>query len=69
MDPERKINPGPDENPRHEEGPSARAIPACRREDIICALTRNHYHKQKAAESLGISRSTLWRLIRKYEIE
>lgn len=69
MDLVRKTNPGPDETPRKEEGPSARAIPACRREDIICALKRNHYHKQKAAESLGISRSTLWRLIRKYEIE
>lgn len=48
---------------------SSQSIPACRREDIICALKKNNYHKQRAAEELGISRSTLWRLIRKYEIK
>ncbi len=47
----------------------AQSIPMCRREDIILALKKCNYHKQEAARELGISRSTLWRLIRKYEIE
>jgi Transcriptional regulator containing PAS, AAA-type ATPase, and DNA-binding domains len=38
------------------------------RDDIITALRNNLYQKGKAAEALGISRSTLWRLMNKYNI-
>lgn len=54
-------------------GPSAGAlgglISALRREDIARALQENNYRKGETAAALGISRSTLWRLMRKYEIE
>ena len=55
------------------EGPDTEArgssIPALRREDIVRALRENNYRKGDTAVALGISRSTLWRLKRKYEIE
>ena len=55
--------------PEPEESASGRPISECRKEDIIRALKNHHYRRQEAAQALGISRSTLWRLIRKYEIE
>lgn len=36
--------------------------------DIIIALKNNQYKKGKTAKALGISRSTLWRLMNKYNI-
>lgn len=54
-------------------GPSTGAlgglISDLRREDIVRALRENNYRKGETAAALGISRSTLWRLMRKYEIE
>lgn len=54
-------------------GPSAGAlgglISALRREDIARALQENNYRKGETAAALGISRSTLWRIMRKYEME
>ena len=61
--------PEPDRKTEPEESASGRPISECRKEDIIRALKNHHYRKQEAAQALGISRSTLWRLIRKYEIE
>ena len=39
-----------------------------RYEDILRELKKQNYHRQKTADALGISRSTLWRLIKKYDI-
>lgn len=36
---------------------------------ILQALQENAYHKGKTAQALGISRSTLWRLISQYQIK
>lgn len=36
------------------------------RDQLIDALVLNQYNKQNAAKALGISRSTLWRLMRQY---
>ena len=40
-----------------------------RREDLVKTLQECGYRKQKAASALGISRSTLWRLMKKYGLE
>lgn len=39
------------------------------REEILNALRRVKFHKGKAAEQLGVSRSTLWRKMKKYGLE
>ncbi|WP_354016697.1 helix-turn-helix domain-containing protein [Faecalicatena orotica] len=36
---------------------------------IVQALKKNHLEITKTAEDLGISRSTLWRKIKKYNIQ
>jgi len=44
------------------------AIEQLHKNDIIIALKENSYQKGKTAEALGISRSTLWRLMNKFNI-
>ncbi|HIN85003.1 MAG TPA: sigma-54-dependent Fis family transcriptional regulator, partial [Myxococcales bacterium] len=38
------------------------------RESIVAALSRTHGHKAQAASLLGMSRSTLWRKLREYQL-
>lgn len=38
-------------------------------ERIITALENNHFHREKAAMELGMSRATLWRKIKKYKLD
>ncbi len=40
-----------------------------KRQIIIEALKENKFHKTKTAQSLGINRSTLWRLMKEYNID
>ena len=39
------------------------------RQEIMAALKEQHYHVTNAAKSLGISRATLYRKIKEYNIE
>ncbi|VEF46859.1 sigma-54 dependent transcriptional regulator [Bacillus freudenreichii] len=39
------------------------------RERIFMALEKHHYHKGKAASELGMSRTTFWRKLKKWDIE
>ncbi len=38
-------------------------------QQIIAALERNNYRRLKTAKELGISKTTLWRKIKQYEIK
>ena len=35
---------------------------------LLQALKENHWHRQKAAEVLGMDRTTLWRKLKKYRL-
>lgn len=48
---------------------TARSIAEYRREDLVSALKKCGYQKKRTAEYLGVSRSTLWRLIKRYGID
>jgi len=56
----------------HENGedgaPMARALGKHERQLVMDAVTRNPGHLDQAAKDLGISRTTLWRRMRKYGI-
>lgn len=39
------------------------------KEEILSALTKYHWNKQKAAEALNMDRTTLWRKIKKWHID
>ncbi len=41
---------------------------AITRERLRCALEANHWRREATARSLGLSRTTLWRLIREYAL-
>ncbi|MDL9935278.1 helix-turn-helix domain-containing protein [Gordonia sp. ABSL1-1] len=43
-------------------------IEALERDEIVRSLTENHFNKQKAAQSLGISRATIYRKIKQFRI-
>ncbi|WP_444641268.1 sigma 54-interacting transcriptional regulator [Caproiciproducens sp. R1] len=45
-----------------------RTIEQLQKSDIVAALRNHAYHRGKTADALGVSRSTLWRLINKYHI-
>lgn len=47
---------------------SSNSIPEYERQVIIHALIKNRYNRFKTAQELKISRTTLWRKIRKYDI-
>ncbi len=47
---------------------TARSITEYRREDLVSALKKCGYQKKRTAEYLGVSRSTLWRLLKRYGI-
>ena len=38
------------------------------RELIVEALEKHRWHRQKAAQALGMDRTTLWRKMKKYNI-
>jgi DNA-binding NtrC family response regulator len=42
--------------------------PSLDREELIAALNRCHWNHGRAAESLGISRTTLWRKLREFQV-
>jgi transcriptional regulator with PAS, ATPase and Fis domain len=48
--------------------PSRRAEATVTKEQVLACLEETRYRRGKAAERLGISRSTLWRLMREWDI-
>jgi DNA-binding NtrC family response regulator len=48
---------------------SATTVRALDRERLLAALNQHHWNQKNAAASLGVSRTTLWRRLREFQIE
>lgn len=45
------------------------SIEISEKEQLLNALKENHFHREDTAKQLGLSRTTLWRKLKKYKIE